>query len=108
MESLRLFVCFYNTKNLNPNRRRAINVIRYFLENGDPKKDLRLPFFGSFFDFVELRPLKRSSVGQAKNEQINIWRSKSIEQNTKHGNKTKIISASSPKANEQLFLITLT
>jgi hypothetical protein len=26
-------------------------------ENGDPKKDLRLPFFGSFF-------------GQAKNEQL--------------------------------------
>ena len=38
-------------------------------ENGNPKKDLRPPFFGSFFDFVELRPLKRSSVGRAKNEQ---------------------------------------
>jgi hypothetical protein len=27
------------------------------------------PFFGSFFDFVELNPLKRVSVGRTKNEQ---------------------------------------
>ena len=29
------------------------------------------PFFGSFFDFVELDPLKWVSVGRAKNEQMN-------------------------------------
>ncbi|MEI8224735.1 MAG: hypothetical protein WCG82_02295, partial [Bacteroidota bacterium] len=33
--------------------------------------DFWAPFFGSFFDFVELDPLKRFSVGRAKNEQEN-------------------------------------
>jgi hypothetical protein len=49
-------------------------------ENGNPKKDLRPPFFGSFFDFVELSPLRRSSVGRAKDEQKkNCFKTKKVE-----------------------------